>query len=56
MHTVEWSPYSPTLAELKERGDNALAETRKILRDMRHHANDVRRDIVLAIHPGRTAC
>ena len=38
---------SPTLAELKDRGRRALAETHRILQDMEKFAADIRRETVI---------
>ena len=42
------SPFliSPELEELKTRGDDAVAATRRIIRDMRSHATEVRHQVV----------
>lgn len=42
------SPFliSPELEALKTRGDEAMAATRRIIRDMRSHATDVRQQLV----------
>ena len=45
---------SQILIDLKERGDNALEETREIIREMTRHVEAVKRDLGIAIR-GRVA-
>ena len=48
-------PDSQFLIDLKERGDNALEETREIIRDLTRHATDLRRDPAISMRAGRAA-
>ena len=54
MHDDERTSPFPLLDELKTRGDNAMAETRQIIRDLKLHAHDVHRDVVTTVR-GRRA-
>ena len=46
-------PFSfPRLDALKERGENAMSETREIIHDMRRLAIDTRREIAVSLRLG----
>lgn len=53
MHQDEDFPEMPLLEELKERGRNAIAESRAVLREMRGLAADLRREQLMKLRRDR---